>query len=383
VGGGIHGVHLAVMMQAAAGIARDRIRILDPHPTLLHRWSTTTQNTGMTYLRSPVVHHLDADPMALLRYAREEGRSDAFFMHPYQRPGYALFQSHCASVVQRWHLNALHEQATVTGLARMGGGWRVQTSSGSVCARRVVLALGPSSRLSWPEWAIPLRDTGRVHHIFEDTFNRSALPDGHVVVVGGGISAAQLTLSLANERPGEVTMLVRHPFRVHLFDSDPVWLGPLGRQRFARVAEPKRRDYLKAVRHRGSLPPELEKRLRNAREQGRVRVVEANVTFSSSNAHGIDIQTCCADLVHAQQLVCATGFDNRRPGGEWLTKTVDREGLPIAPCGFPKVTSSLEWAPGLYVSGALAELEIGPPSRNISGARIAARQLAKSLYALA
>lgn len=376
VGGGIHGVHLGVMLQAVAGVSRDRIRILDPYPTLMQRWSTTTRNTGMTYLRSPVVHHVDADPMSLLRFSRQEGRSDAFFMHPYQRPGYALFQAHSEAVVQRWGLQTVHEQTAVTGLTRTLAGWSVQTTLGTVEARRVVLALGPSSRLSWPEWALPLRQTGRVHHIFEDTFDRTHLPPGHVVVVGGGISAAQLSLSVAAERPGKVTMLARHPFRVHLFDSDPVWLGPLGRQRFAKVAEHQRRDYLKAVRHRGSLPPELEKKLRTAREEGRLRIVEANVLQARASQTGLDVQTCCADLPEVHHLVFATGFDASRPGGEWLARTIQLEGLPLAPCGFPKVDASLAWAPGLYVSGALAELELGPPARNISGARIAARIIA-------
>lgn len=373
VGGGIHGVHLAVMLQAQAGVLRDRVRILDPYPALLQRWSTATRNTGMTYLRSPVVHHLDAEPMSLLRFSRTQGKPDAFFVHPYQRPGYALFQAHSRAVVQRWGLNALHERAAATGLRRISAGWEVQTTAGSVRARRVVLAPGPSAHLSWPSWAHPLLDSGRVQHIFEDTFDRAGLPSGHVVVVGGGISAAQLSLHLAAERPGKVTMLVRHPFRVHLFDSDPVWLGPLGRLRFAQVAEPKRRDYLKAVRHRGSLPPELEKRLRAARAAGRLRVVEANVLRAQSEPSGIGLYTCCDDVATAQHVVLATGFDGSRPGGEWLSRTVEREGLPLAHCGFPKVSATLEWAPGLYVSGALAELEVGPPSRNISGARIAAR----------
>jgi hypothetical protein len=35
------------------------------------------------------------------------------------------------------------------------------------------------------------------------------------------------------------------------------------------------------------------------------------------------------------------------------------------------VDRTLAWAPGLHVSGALAELEVGPVARNIIGARLA------------
>lgn len=376
VGGGIHGVHLAVMLQAQAGVSRERIRVIDPHPELMQRWSTTTGNTGMMCLRSPVVHHVDAEPMSLLHYARKAGKADAFFVHPYQRPGYALFQAHSREVIHRWGIASLHERVSVTGLTRRGSSWRVHTSGGELFAKRVVLAIGPSSGLHWPDWAAPLRSTGRVHHVFEPTFDRSRLPGGHVVVVGGGISAAHLALTLAAERPGAITLLARHPFRVHLFDSDPVWLGPLGRQQFARVAQPERRDFLKSVRHRGSLPPEVEKKIRAFRGVGALQVVEANVQQARSAEGGIELETCCAPLPRAASVILATGFDAARPGSDWLPNTIAEERLPVAHCGFPLLPPSLEWAPGLFVSGALAELELGPPARNISGARIAARSIA-------
>ena len=72
----------------------------------------------------------------------------------------------------------------------------------------------------------------------------------------------------------------------------------------------------------------------------------------------------------------ATGFDARRPGGAWLDAAIAAEGLPIAPCGYPLVSGDLAWAPGLHVTGLLAELEVGPAARNIVGARMAATRLA-------
>lgn len=43
------------------------------------------------------------------------------------------------------------------------------------------------------------------------------------------------------------------------------------------------------------------------------------------------------------------------------------------------VSNSLRWGPNLYVTGALAELEMGPIARNISGARQAADRIVSSL----
>ena len=53
--------------------------------------------------------------------------------------------------------------------------------------------------------------------------------------------------------------------------------------------------------------------------------------------------------------------------------------LPCAECGYPIVSKTLQWGPDLYVTGALAELEMGPIARNISGARQAAERIVKHL----
>lgn len=56
VGGGIHGVHLALVLRERCRIAADRIRIIDPYDHLLVRWESCTTACGMRYLRSTVVH---------------------------------------------------------------------------------------------------------------------------------------------------------------------------------------------------------------------------------------------------------------------------------------------------------------------------------------
>ena len=45
----------------------------------------------------------------------------------------------------------------------------------------------------------------------------------------------------------------------------------------------------------------------------------------------------------------------------------------------PLLSKNLEWYPQFYVSGPLAELEIGPIARNISGARHAAERIVSNL----
>ena len=65
----------------------------------------------------------------------------------------------------------------------------------------------------------------------------------------------------------------------------------------------------------------------------------------------------------------ATGYESLRPGGSMIDELVATESLPCACCGDPIVDSNLCWHPRIYVTGPLAELELGPVSRNIAGAR--------------
>ena len=72
----------------------------------------------------------------------------------------------------------------------------------------------------------------------------------------------------------------------------------------------------------------------------------------------------------------ATGFNPAPPGFNWLTSIIKSEGLLCAACGYPIVSEkTLEWKDKLFVIGALAELAVGPVSRNISGARRGAERI--------
>ncbi|OYT70905.1 MAG: hypothetical protein CFK52_09785, partial [Chloracidobacterium sp. CP2_5A] len=100
IGGGLHGVHAALALTRRADAPADRLRILDPQPRLLGRWTQCTQNVGMTFLRSPLVHHIGLGAFDLLAFSRTpEGRPLAAFTAPYDRPGYALFQAHCQRLI--------------------------------------------------------------------------------------------------------------------------------------------------------------------------------------------------------------------------------------------------------------------------------------------
>ncbi len=262
VGGGIHGVHLAVRLLAETDVLPERLRIVDPGAKLLSRWRTCTATTGMTHLRSPAVHHLDVSPWSLRRFAGRRGRSKkGVFAPPYDRPSLRLFNAHCDQLVESYGLGDLHVQARAVGCRVACDGVGVRLSSDcELEAQNVVLAIGAGAGISGVQVALRLRAEGHRAHL-----------------------------------------IARHELRHHQFDSDPGWLGPKGMTGFSREPDPARRR----------------------------------------------------DLITAS--------------------------LPCAQCGYPLVDMELRWHPRVHVSGPLAELELGPVSRNIAGARRAGDRIVASV----
>jgi hypothetical protein len=78
-------------------------------------------------------------------------------------------------------------------------------------------------------------------------------------------------------------------------------------------------------------------------------------------------------------VLLATGSGPGLPGDPWLPAAARGMGLPTGPCGFPTPHPSLQWTENLYLTGALAELEVGPASRNIAGARMAANRIREAV----
>jgi glycine/D-amino acid oxidase-like deaminating enzyme len=383
VGGGVHGTHLSHALTARGSVARDRLRVIDLHPEPLALWDARTRSVGMRFLRSGAVEHLDLHPFALERYARQpHGREWSLFMQPYSRPSLALFRAHTRDLVDRCGLAALRVQGRALGITQTRGGWRVETERGALEARRVVLATGAGERGLWPAWAEKLREAGApVAHVFDAGFERERYeprePDAHTIVAGGGISAAQLAIALAAARPGAVTLLCRHETRVRQFDSDSGWLGPARMDGFAAErCWTARRAMIGAARNRGSMPRDVAGALFGRVEARAVCHLLGDVTGAEWRDGRIALAVDGGRMtLAATSVVLATGFEAGCPGGAWLDPAIEAYGLPRAECGYPLVDGALRWAPGLHVSGPLAELEVGPVSRNIAGARRAAERL--------
>ncbi len=382
IGGGVHGTHIALRL-LDAGIDRSSLRILDPHPRLLDRWRRCSATTGMTHLRSPAVHHLDTDPFALLRFAGPaRHRPVELFSAPYDRPSLDLFNRHADALIGAHALHEAHTQGRARRVEIHRDTVNVQLEEGDdICCKHLVLALGVGDQPKRPAWSESLFSGPEptVAHIFEDGFTLPETPPWRrVAVIGGGISAAQVALRLAADPCVFVTLISRHEPRPAQFDSDPGWLGPKFLRAF--VAEhdlDRRRCLINGARHRGSIPPQLIRTLRRTIRSGALRWVQGGVETAYSSPHGVVLEGAATTPVEVDFVLLATGFEARRPGGALVDQLVADYQLPCASCGYPAIDTNLRWHPRIFVSGPLAELQLGPAARNIAGARHAAERITR------
>ena len=381
VGGGLHGVHLALALLGSGKAERSGLRLLDPHPKPLARWRQRSASVGMRFMRSPSVHHLDGPPFSLTGFAREGGFDKRDFRAPYNRPSTRLFDAHCDALVRDTELDELCLRGSAVDVFETEEGLEVHTETERIATKRVVLALG-SARLARPDWALELARAGiEPSHVFEDDFDTEGLTDGvRVAVVGGGISAAQLAVRLTEEATGPITLMIREPLREAQFDSDPGWLGPIHLEAFRKESDlGQRRAMITGARNRGTVPRDVLKDVRRAQRSGKLAIVETDIAEARVDRHGIiELWPRSGSIVRTDRVVLATGFAPERPGA-WLEPAIERMGLPLAPCGYPIVDRALRWHRRIHVSGPLAELELGPASRNIAGARMAAARLLEHL----
>ncbi len=419
VGGGPHGAHVAIRL-VDKGVRSDKMAILDPHPEPLAQWKHHTMNAGMTHLRSPEFHNIGVDPYSLGRHAATHGfvaatHEEEFatgshleheFIPPYSRPSLRLFNHHSESEIVEAGLTQRWKTGKAVSITRVQGAYLVRTECGEpINAKNVVLALGMGGQLCRPNWAMPANGKTQIRHVFDPNFRRESIAkDSDVVIAGAGITAAQLALSLVETDPNRrVTIISRHFLRKEDFDSDPGWLGPKLLNGFHAEADyAKRRTMIREARNRGSLASEVMQRLQAAIlhdktikfEMANIESVSGGLSGSKWRLHmrPFELDECeyhrtgniaftfsdALQNLEVDVVVLATGFESKRPGGAFIDRAIGSMGLPIAEDGFPVVDYHLRWRRGLFVMGALAELEIGPASRNISGARMAADRIIDS-----
>lgn len=363
IGAGPHGVHLAASL-VEGGVPISQILLVDRFPRPLYRWSRQTSRLRMGYLRSSAVHHLGPSPWSLIEFAQLGfGKPSNWSAPPYQRPAYEVFQQHCDFIIAEFSIDQLFRQSRVNAIHRTNSNsYSLQTEDGSLESRRVILSIGQASPHR-PDWT---RDHSQIQHLLSTQWNDV---NGRVAVVGSGMTACQFCL--ANLGKFEKLYLVSPNLpSLSDFDADPCWIGPKCRTpAFERLPVEEKRRLIKRERRPGSVNETVHKELLQALDSGQIEFRQGR----ASGMTGDQLRLNSGELLTVDQVVLGTGFEKVRPGGAFVDELIKNLSLPVAPCGYPVISEHLEWADGLYVTGGLAELRLGPVSRNLTGGRSAAK----------
>ena len=286
----------------------------------------------------------------------------------------------------------------------------VHTSKGRRYARAVVLAVGPNYKPNFPDVAFELPHGLNVCNYCDlpqacHSAHIKTIPDKtvqaridrklqtHVLVVGGGLTSAQISDLAIRRGVTKIYHIMRGPCRVKPFDLDLTWMSKYRNPRLAQFwladTDVERLDLIKDARGGGSLTPVYYKKLMQHKAAGRLyhqcfttlTSAKFNLPLEHEKDNGgywqVETNPPIEDLPLMDYIYFATGMPPDVRSFPCLQSISSQ--CPIDHVGgLPCLTDRLRWRDDvpLYVTGALAGLRIGPGAGNLGGARLAAERIA-------
>lgn len=388
IGGGIHGISIALRLLRDIPSAAQHIVILDRHASPLTAWRNKTEQQGMTFLRSPAVHHITPDSLGIVDYADRHNRTDEL-APPYSQPSIQLFWDYCLDVLKEFQDYPIYHQFNVSKLRWDKGSAKypfriisdINEGFRSSC---VILAIGSDDCAYIPEefrdWQN--RYPERILHSSQFSVNRNQKLEvkGKFVIVGGGLTAGTLARSLS-ENGQDVVLIARKQLKTEQFDFPPIWLGPKALNAFACETEFQRRyEIIQENRGEGSITQDVMESLKHS---DKIRIIPETIIREVSLKKHLEIETTSGVIGNVSKIILATGyrFNLRRYG--FLRELISQHAIPLV-CGLPILDTNLEFDPinNLFGSGTVAQLQIGPAAGNIAGANLAYERFREKVLAM-
>ena len=393
IGGGIHGVSIAIRLLRDMPAAAKHLAVVDRHPHPLTQWRSKTERQGMTFLRSPAVHHITPDVLGIVEYAERHNRTNAL-APPYSQPSTQLFWDFCKSAFAELREHRVYYQFDVAKLRWDKGAGRfpfrlISTNSEGFRSGCVVLAIGSDDCVYVPpelvQWQC--RYPNQILHASQFSVDGADKQDdkgSQIVIVGGGLTAGTLAKSLS-ERGHNVALIARKGLKTEQFDFPPVWLGPKALSEFASETDFQRRyEIIQQNRGEGSITPDIMAALLSTPKVDlypETRIHNITTEKEGLSTRRLRVETTCSVMTDVSRVILATGyrFDLRRYG--FLTELLTQHQIPLV-CGLPQLDTDLQLHPieNLFGSGTIAQLQIGPASGNIAGANLAYERLREKLF---
>ncbi|KXJ88301.1 FAD binding domain-containing protein [Microdochium bolleyi] len=425
------------------------------------KWDRLFKTFDISHLRSPMFFHIDpAERDGLLGYTYSHDRERELTeirgcvgkeVSKYQRkkriksgrqpkneptvderdrqdyfvPSTPLFASHCGCLVDRYSLrsNMIRNENVldiaydyVDDLSQSTKLFTITTGKATHYAKTVVLALGGNAP-SLPA-TVPSEAAAAITHAMQIKEMPSApvrakianKKSTNIVIVGGGLTSAQLADLAVRRGVGKVYLLMRGPLKVKPFDVGLEWVGKF--RNFEQAAfwtaedHEERWQKIMGARNGGSITPPYRKVLEKHIAKGKVELllyttiaekqwdaassvwsvslsttsrsspVSAAASDSSSATDDDELPTRCRVLPPVDHIYLATGVACTLDGVPCLQTLRDTH--PVQSCGgLPCITDDMAWRQDvpLYITGRLAALQLGPGGGNLIGARTGAERV--------
>ncbi|KAK1728709.1 hypothetical protein CaCOL14_005439 [Colletotrichum acutatum] len=413
----------------------------------MNRWNRLFKTFDITHLRSPMFFHVDpSDRDALLARAHERNQEnelqelracvgkeiskhlrkarlksrnpkqhavvevDERDRKDYFTPPTNLFANHCECIVDRYGLregliqNEKVEDIqyrTIKQVSPDANLFAVHTNKGTHYARTVVLAVGPANAPTIPPvlglnsepcCAAPPQVCHSMQiQKFPDPVVQvkiSAKKTTNVLVVGGGLTSAQLSDLAIRRGVTKVWHLMRGPCKVKPFDIDLAWMGKFRNVEQAYFwsadSDEERLQQIQSARGGGSITPPYQKRLKQHIAKGSLRLL-TNTKLSEARfdeeqkVWNVKTEPPAAegDLPGMDFIYFATGVQTDYASLPYM-QTMLQEHPIHGHGGLPCIDDDLKWSKDvpLFISGRLAALRLGPGAANLAGARAGAERIA-------
>ncbi|KAJ5674156.1 hypothetical protein N7462_009595 [Penicillium macrosclerotiorum] len=418
----------------------------------MQRWNNAFRTLEIKQLRSPMFFHVDpGDRDGMLAYTQEMGREDDLWeisgcvghemskhkkkkrrqggkkqmigvdiderdRKDYFSPSTDLFADYCASIIQRYGLdepNRILKQEVIDIkydflpdnmeiAAPNSKIFTLATSTGQIFySRSVVMAIGAggagiSKIFPWKPSSEEEGASACCHSMEIKSFPSSNVrskiqrrQQTNVVVVGGGLSSAQILDMAVRKGVTKVWFLMRSDFKVKHFDIGLPWMGKY--KNFEKAAfwsadtDEERLEMIKTARNGGSITPRYARIVKQHAAHHRASIHPRTVI--TSHQYSPDSQTWTLttdppipDLPSIDYIYFATGAgaDVREMP---LMNNINRQYPIEIKEGLPCLTDDLMWREDvpLYMTGRLGALRLGPGAPNLEGARLGAERIAWSL----
>lgn len=338
----------------------------------------------------------------------------------YYTPSQALFVDHCQDVVDRYKLNdnIVHQE----GLQNLDYGvvrgvsvgeeklFTVTTNESTRYAKTVIMAVGPANSPviprapSMPQTG-PLLQCCHSFHIKADKLHypapiiqqrMAAKRPTNLLVIGGGLTSAQLADVAIQRGVTKVYHFMRGPLRLKHFDVDLEWMGKYKNAEQSKFwtadSDEERLEIIKEARGGGSITPlfyreRTKKHIASGKCDFRTETKLIDAKFEDEGDGGgkyaITTEPADPSLPKMDYIVFATGIQTDFAKLPYLQNMLEK--YPVKSFGgLPCLNEDLMWKDDvpLFMAGRLGSLQLGPAAPNIGGAKIGAERIAWAIESL-